>query len=98
MYWSNCVCVLFQAKAFTTKVEHVSFSRCYFCKRFTVDTLDTLTRAPLQTFLTRPLIFTTNVILLISNNIYHTMLIRKGLAGMEPSKSLKVLSTQNFRG
>ena len=36
MYWSNCVCVLFQAKAFTTKVEHVSFPCCYFCKRFTV--------------------------------------------------------------
>ena len=59
---------------------------------------DTLTRAPPQTLLTRPLIFTTKVILLISNNIYHTTLIRKGLAGMEPSKSLKVLSTQNFRG
>lgn len=60
--------------------------------------MDTLTRVLPQTFLTRPLIFTTKVILLISNNIYHTTLIRKGLAGMEPSKSLKVLSTQNFRG
>ena len=67
-------------------------------KNFTSWRMDTLTRAPPQTFLTRPLIFTMKVILLISNNIYHTTLIRKGLAGMEPSKSLKVLSTQNFRG
>ncbi|PFX25970.1 Ras-related protein Rab-20 [Stylophora pistillata] len=30
------VSVLLETKAFTTKAEHVSFSCCYFCKRFTV--------------------------------------------------------------
>ena len=51
--------------------------------------MDIQTRALSQVFMTRPLICNMKIILLNLNNIYHTMLTRKDLAGMESLEELE---------